>query len=125
MQNAVNWFELPSTDFNRAVHFYETILAVHLKQEIFGGDPNAMFPVQQADGEDAAGGAIIYRAGSKPSTDGALVYLNAAGQMDTILGRIESAGGKVLLPRTSIGDPGFIAIFLDSEGNKVALHQPN
>jgi predicted enzyme related to lactoylglutathione lyase len=121
MFNAINWVELPSVDFERAVRFYETILDTKLRQEIFNGEPNAMFPTE---GDDPAGGAIISRSWQKPSADGALVYLNAAGKMSTILNRIEAAGGKVLMPRTSIGDPGFISIFIDSEGNKVALHEP-
>lgn len=122
MKSAVNWFELPSIDFDRAVRFYETILGVQLHRETFNGEPNGIFPYE---GEEAAGGAVIFRPTLKPSQDGAIVYLNAAGQMDAVLGRIERAGGKIVMPRTSIGDPGFIAMFLDTEGNKVVLHQPN
>lgn len=121
MQNAINWFEIPTNDYQRAIHFYETIFGFQLRQEIFNGEPNALFPTE---GQESAGGAVISRANHKPSMDGSLTYLNTDGKMTAILSRIEKAGGKVLLPRTSIGDPGYIALFVDSEGNKVGLHEP-
>ncbi len=122
MLNAVNWVELPSVDFERAVRFYETILEAKLRREVSNGELNALFPTE---GDDPVGGSIIDRPSQKPSADsGALVYLNAAGKMSAILSRIEAAGGEVLVPRTSIGAPGFISVFLDSEGNKVGLHEP-
>jgi len=122
MLNAVNWVELPSVDFERAVRFYETILESKLRREVSNGELNALFPTE---GDDPVGGSIISRPSQKPSTDsGTLAYLNAAGKMSAILSRIEAAGGKVLLPRISIGAPGFISMFLDSEGNKVGLHEP-
>jgi uncharacterized protein len=121
MQNAVNWFELPATDFGRAVRFYETIFTTQLRKEIFNGEPNAIFPME---GADSVGGAVVFRPTQKPTTDGALVYLPAAGKMEAVISRIAKVGGKVLILRTSIGNPGFISIFLDSEGNKVALHEP-
>lgn len=119
MAHTINWFEIPSVDFDRAVAFYNTIFDTTLRKEIFNNVPNAIFP---ADREDV-NGAIIHD-DTQPSTSGSLVYLNAGDQMDRIVERVEPAGGKVLLPRTSIGDPGFIALFLDTEGNKVGLHSP-
>ena len=119
MARAINWFEIPSVDFDRAVAFYDTILATALRKELFNGVPNGIFPT--ARGETA--GAVIHSE-QKPSASGALIYLNAGDQMEQILQRIEPAGGTVLLPRTSIGDPGWIALFIDSEGNQVGLHSP-
>lgn len=119
MNNAINWFELPVTDMARATKFYETVLAVELKSEVFAGTPNAIFP-----GEDlAVRGSLIYDARRKPNPDGSLIYLNANGKLDACLARVAAAGGKVVLPKTDIGDPGHIAIVLDSEGNQIGLHQ--
>jgi predicted enzyme related to lactoylglutathione lyase len=120
MANALTWFEIPTLDLDRAVRFYETVLGVRLKREIFGGVPHALFPAGQTD----AGGALIHDGRRKPSTDGTLIYLDAGGKLDACVERLKGAGGTVLLPKTDIGDPGFIAVFRDSEGNSVALHSP-
>ncbi len=118
MNDAINWFELPVLDLARAQKFYETMMGVKLRPEVANGMPMALFPA----GKEAVGGALIKDARRKPTGDGSLVYLNANGMLDACLGRVEAAGGKVLLPRTSIGDPGFIALVLDTEGNQVGLH---
>jgi predicted enzyme related to lactoylglutathione lyase len=118
MKNTINWFEIPATDFDRARRFYSTIFNVKLHEETVMGIQSAIFP---GDGEESANGAIVFGGDYAPSTKGCVVYLNADGQLDTVLGRIEAAGGKVLQPATDIGF-GFIAYFLDTEGNKVGLH---
>lgn len=117
MKDAINWFELPVVDLARAQKFYETMLGAKLKSEVFNGTPHAMFPT-----DSGVGGALIKDARRSPKADGALIYLNANGKLDACLGRVEAAGGKVLLPKTSIGDPGHIALVLDTEGNQVGLH---
>ncbi|MGQ0600742.1 MAG: VOC family protein [Anaerolineales bacterium] len=121
MKNAVNWFEIPAQDFDRAVQFYSTVLNGPVRKELFGGEPNGIFPYSQP----GVGGAIVKRAGFEPTTTGAIVYLDAAGDLDGAVARVQQAGGKVLMPKTHIGDPGSIALILDSEGNRVALHSPN
>jgi predicted enzyme related to lactoylglutathione lyase len=115
--NAINFFEIPSIDFDRAVAFYRDILGVEFHLEVFMGTPNALFPASEA----GAGGAVIHN-DVKPSADGPLIYLNANGQLREAVARVEPAGGSVLLPVTSIGDPGDIAIILDTEGNRIGLH---
>jgi hypothetical protein len=120
MANALTWFEIPTQDLDRAVHFYETVLGVHLKREVFGGVPHALFPAGQSD----TGGALIQDGRRKPSAEGTLIYLDAAGKLDDCVERLRGTGGTLMLPKTDIGDPGFIAVFRDSEGNSVALHSP-
>jgi predicted enzyme related to lactoylglutathione lyase len=117
MKDAITWFELPVLDMDRAQKFYEAMLGTKLKSEVFNGTPHAMFPT-----DSGVGGALIKDAHRSPAANGSLVYLNANGKLDACLGRVEAAGGKVLLPRTNIGDPGFIALVLDTEGNQVGLH---
>lgn len=118
MKAAINWFELPVVDIERAQRFYEQVLDIELKPENLGPTPMALFPYQQP----GTGGALIKDARRKPTSDGALVYLNANGTLDACIARIEKAGGKVLLPKTDIGEPGHIAVLLDTEGNAVGLH---
>lgn len=85
------------------------------------GVQSGIFP---NDDQNAVNGAIVFGEQYAPSNVGSVVYLNADNQLDTVLSRIESAGGKIVLPATDIGF-GFIAHFLDTEGNKVGLHSEN
>jgi len=121
VKNTINWFEIPSTDFDRAVKFYSTVFNVQLHMETVMGVQSGIFP---GDGEESVNGAIVFGGNYEPSTKGSVVYLNVTGEMQTVLSRIESAGGKIVLPTTDIGF-GFIAFFLDTEGNKVGLHSEN
>jgi predicted enzyme related to lactoylglutathione lyase len=119
--NAVNWFEIPVLDLDRAQRFYETLFATPLQRERDAGeDALAVFPFEKY----GVGGCLRRRAdGPKPSPDGATVYLNAVPSLDTVLARVEAAGGAVALPRTVLpGDMGCFAHVIDSEGNRVGLH---
>ncbi|MFI5185816.1 MAG: VOC family protein [Chitinophagales bacterium] len=122
-KNAISWFEIPTIDLNRAQKFYETIFGI---QMIPMDTPNLqmrMFPIE--DMMNGIGGALTKVEGFyKPSsTDGVLVYLNANPDVQNILDKIEAAGGKVLVPKTQISpEYGYMAVFIDSEGNRVALH---
>jgi hypothetical protein len=120
MKNALNWFEIPSKNFKRAVKFYNTLLNAQLRLEDAGGTPNAIFPYS----DPGMGGAVV-KNDVQPSTSGPIVYLNVEGDLEGALTRTEPAGGKVLLPKTHIGEPGYIAIILDTEGNRLGLHSPN
>ena len=68
--------------------------------------------------------ALIHDERRKPSLGGTLVYLDAAGKLDGCVERVRSAGGTLLMPKTPIGEYGFIAVLGDTEGNSVALHSP-
>ena len=116
MVNALNWFELPTADFDRAVTFYNAILDSQLQRVDFMGVPNAFFPYQQ---EGGVGGALIYEVDRKPTSEGARIFLNVNDKLDAVLSRIEMAGGSIVLPKTDIGQPGLIALIIDSEGNLV------
>jgi predicted enzyme related to lactoylglutathione lyase len=120
MANALTWFEIPTHDLDRAVKFYETVLGISLKREVFGGTPMAIFPASRED----TSGALVQEAGRTPSTEGTLIYLDAAGRLDDCLARVARAGGAVVSGRTDIGDPGYVAVLRDTEGNLVALHSP-
>jgi len=120
MHNAINWFEIPTADFDRAVTFYNTVLGIEIRKDKFMGEPQGFFP-----GEDTAvRGAIVYSQRLTPSTAGSLIYLNAgtADGLEQALSRVEPSGGKITMPKTDIGEAGFIAIILDTEGNCVGLH---
>jgi predicted enzyme related to lactoylglutathione lyase len=119
MANALNWFEIPVTDFARAKIFYEKVLGIVI-------DPMEMGPVTMgmlSTDQNAVGGAIVQGDGGSPSKSGTLVYLNGGDDLTPMLARAEAAGGTVVVPKTEIGnDFGFFAHFIDTEGNKVGLH---
>jgi predicted enzyme related to lactoylglutathione lyase len=118
MSNAIHWFEIFVTDLDRATRFYEATMAIQLRREDFGGKPTAVFPGAQT----GVGGALVRDGGRAPGGEGTLVYLDANGKLDACLERVLAAGGTVVLPRTDIGDPGFIATIRDTEGNLIGLH---
>lgn len=122
MKNASNWFEIPTNDFDRAQKFYSEVLNMEVKEDEMEKE-NVRFGVFPFDMENGgAGGAIVKMEGFTPSAEGSVVYLNGGEDLSTPLSRVEAAGGKVLMPKTEIGENGFIAHFLDTEGNRVAFH---
>ncbi len=119
--NAVNWFEIAVNDIKRATKFYETIFEITLRQGESTGMKMAMFPTEGSNG--TVGGSLVQSQMHKPSAAGAVVYLNANPDMQLVLDRIEKAGGKVTTPKTLIDKQiGYMAFFIDTEGNRVALH---
>jgi hypothetical protein len=119
MKNALDWFEIPATDLDRAVRFYNTILAVEMvRMEVSPGYPMAMFPFSEG-----VSGAVISGEGYTPGVTGTLVYLACGEQgMDAVLGRVEGAGGTIVGPKVDAGEHGLVAVILDTEGNRVGLH---
>jgi len=119
MPNAINWFEIPVTDFGRAKKFYGEIFEVEMYEQMMGPSQMGFFP-----GEGVSG-AIVKSEGYIPSKDGALIYLSAGDDLTNVMNRIEKAGGKVITPKSKVTDEiGYIAVFYDTEGNKVALPSP-
>lgn len=118
--NALNWFEIPAAKLERAVKFYEQILATQLPiDESFPGMRMAMLPYT----EPGVGGCLIEFEQARPHADGVRIYLNAGDDLRPILERVESAGGKIIMPRKFIReDIGYIGMFRDSEGNIIGLH---
>ena len=120
MNNAVNWFEIPAADFDRAKTFYETVLGakIQISPTSRNERKEGYFPA----GDGGVGGGLVQGDGYEPSQTGTLVYLNAGEDLEKALANVERAGGKIALPKTSLGPNGFIAMFIDTEGNKVAFH---
>jgi predicted enzyme related to lactoylglutathione lyase len=120
MKNAINWFEIPAKDFDRAKTFYETILGLTLEVSPTSRNERkeGYFPTEGG----GVGGGLVQGEGYEPSQNGALVYLNAGEDLGKALAKVEKAGGKIVVPKTSLGPNGFIALFIDTEGNKVAFH---
>ena len=121
-KNAISWFEIPSTDLARAQKFYETVFSVTLIPMDLQAIKMRMFPLEDMMG---VGGAIVDSGGfHKPSTtDGPLIYLNGNPDLQNVLDKVEKAGGKIMVPKTEISpEYGFMAVFIDTEGNRIGLH---
>lgn len=120
-ENALNWFEISVTDISRAKKFYESIFGFQMHQEEMMGMQMAYFPYEDMNGKVA--GALVQSENHKPSMDGAKIYLNGNPDLDNALSKVEAAGGQIIMPKTFIADNvGYMAFFIDSEGNNVALH---
>lgn len=124
MDNAISWFEIPTTDIDRAQKFYEAVFDIKMNPLEFQGFKMRMFPLD--DPMKGVGGTLVQTQDSfyKPSaTDGPLIYLNGNPDVQIFLDRVEAAGGKILVPKTVISeDYGDMAVILDTEGNRIALH---
>jgi hypothetical protein len=123
MNNAISWFEIPATDLTRATKFYETIFSTSLIAMDMPNIRMRLFPIE--DMQNGIGGAVVDSGGfHKPSvTDGPLIYLNANPDVQNILSKVEAAGGKIVVPKTEISEAfGYMAIIIDTEGNRIGLH---
>jgi predicted enzyme related to lactoylglutathione lyase len=123
--NALNWFEIPAKDITRAKKFYESIFDVTMNDlpEMMGMKMSN-FPAEMGNGK--VSGGLVQSQMHNPSTDGSVVYLNANPSIQNIIERIEKNGGKVVMPKTQISpEIGYMAFFMDTEGNKVGLHAQN
>jgi predicted enzyme related to lactoylglutathione lyase len=122
--NAINWFEIPVSDFARAKKFYETIFDYQMPEADMGPAKMGFLLYDMPAGK--VGGAIVYYPDFyTPSNNGTMVYLNCQPDLQIVLDRVETAGGKILIAKTKISaqqELGYWATILDSEGNRVALH---
>lgn len=116
----VGWFEIPVSDMDRAKTFYETVFKVEILIQDFGGILMGWFPF--AEGKEGAAGTLIKQESYIPSQEGTLVYF-MSDDVQNELDRVEEAGGKIYQPKTEISpEHGFMGVFIDTEGNRVALH---
>ncbi len=122
MKNAINWFEISVTDYERAKKFYNQSLGVEIT-DYHMPEKNMKYGVFPYDEENGGvGGAIMQMDGCNPSMDGSTVYLNGGDDLNNVLSKVTSAGGTVIMPKTNVNEHGFIAQFADTEGNRIALH---
>lgn len=121
VKNYVSWFEIPAIDFTQAVNFYNHIFGIEMAQNVTEVNAMAFFPVTSG-----IGGAVIAGPGSVPSDTGPLIYLNGGDDLGNVLNKVEEAGGRIVMTKTLISDDaGYFAIFIDCQGNKLALHSNN
>lgn len=122
MNNLISIVEIPTADFPRAVKFYQTILGVTIEEMEMGDVTMGVLP------NDEGTVNVVLAKGNdyKPTTDGAVLYLNAGKDLQPTLDKVSQNGGQVIVPKTEISpEMGFFALFIDTEGNKLGLHSTN
>ncbi len=116
--NYISWFEIPAQNIHRAISFYDQIYDIEMEIVEMNGYSMAFFPAV-----NGIGGAVIAGEGCYPSDRGPILYLNAGNDLNKMLEKVDAAGGRVLMGKTLINkESGYFALFLDTEGNKLALH---
>ncbi len=122
MNNYISIFEIPAADISRAAKFYQAILDIKIEIMDMEGMQMGLLPFENQN----VIGTILKGEGYIPSPNGVTIYLNGGDDLSTILSKVESNDGKILVPKTPHADEsGYFAIFLDTEGNKIGLHSPN
>lgn len=111
------WFEIAVTDYDRAKKFYEAVFETQIEDMDFGPLKMGIFP------HENVGCAICLNPFYVPSENGTLVYMNGGEDLRDAQNRIEPAGGKIVVPKKQISpEHGYMCVFIDSEGNRMALH---
>ncbi len=118
VKNFVTWFEIPAYNHYLSVAFYNYIFGIQMTTVELNGFAMGFFPA-----ENGITGAIVTGNGCVPSEVGPLIYLNAGDDLNNVLYRVNEAGGRVVLEKTFLSESaGYFALFIDSEGNRLALH---
>jgi predicted enzyme related to lactoylglutathione lyase len=118
MKHLINWVEIPVTDMKRAIGFYSGILGVKFNEMEIGPVKYALFPTDDKFNCGALAQGEYY----KPSADGVTIYMDGSNDLDNILSKVKTAGGKVMMEKTFLSDEsGYIGLFIDSEGNRIGL----
>lgn len=118
MKNKVQWFEIATADLERAKSFYEKVFDLEFQYIEMPDSKMYMFGVPDMIG---SAGCLVHSEDNKPSTDGSIIYFSCE-DVATQAARVEEAGGKLIVPKTDIGEFGFFAMFIDTEGNRLGLH---
>ncbi len=117
--NPVGWFDIHVSNINRAKKFYETVFNIQLTDLPLEWGKQALFPFDQESPNIS--GALVEKTDMKSNENNTVVYFET-GDCVAEENRIEKAGGKIVRPKMSIGEFGFVSIFIDSEGNTIGLH---
>jgi predicted enzyme related to lactoylglutathione lyase len=118
--NAIGWFDMYVSDMGRAVAFYKAVLG-HKLEPI--GDPTGETQMMGFATDlqlYGAGGALVKSPYSRPGAGGTLVYFSVE-DCAIAESHVAPAGGKLIRPKFSIGEFGWVSLCQDTEGNMFGL----
>jgi predicted enzyme related to lactoylglutathione lyase len=118
LENQIVWVDIPVLDLTRAIKFYSAILGAEVRVENFQGQQFGLLPHSHS----GVSGCLVEKDPTEICGKGPLLYFNANGRIEQALQQVKSYGGQLLSPKESLGEHGFRAIILDSEGNRIVLH---
>jgi len=118
MDKLIKFIEIPVVNLERASDFYKAIFGLSLNYMELRNAKLALFCIPG----DQTNGALVQGAGYQPSKNGTLIYMDGGEDMVSLISRIPKFGGKVTMDRSSLDDHGFVARFIDTEGNKIGIH---
>jgi len=114
--NRMVWADIPVSDLTRAIHFYHQVLNVTVEKVQLEKMELAIIE------HNAGNGACLVPDKENISAKGCLIYFNTDGRIKEAVKQTQACGGSILQDTHSIGEHGYRAIVLDSEGNRIALH---
>lgn len=121
MKNLISWVSIPSIDFDRAVKFYSELTGKTLNPMGEGDQRMATSVPNTDEWKMVVGFGVTGDSTIKPGSNGLRVYV-VSDDLDGWLSRVENAGGKILTPKSEMGEYGFWALIEDTEGNHIGLH---
>jgi predicted enzyme related to lactoylglutathione lyase len=119
--NAVGWFDIYVNEMNRAVAFYETVLGSKLEEIVDPTGESQMMSFPAEMGSYGAGGALTKSPHASPGIGGTIVYFSVEDCADQ-QSLVSEAGGKVIRPKFSIGEFGWVTLCTDTEGNMIGFN---
>ena len=117
--NPVVWFEIYVQDIDRAKAFYESVFQVKLER--LDSPAATMWSFPMALDQMGAPGALVQMDGVSSGGNSTMVYFSCE-DCAVEAARAKAHGGQVHREKMAIGDYGFIALVMDTEGNMVGLH---
>ena len=118
MKNPIQWFDIATTNIERAKDFYAAVFNLEFQ---YIETPDSKMYMFGAPDKVGSAGCLVQSANNKPSTDGTIIYFSCH-DVAVEVARVDAAGGKLLFPKTDIGEFGFVAQLMDTEGNRIGLH---
>ena len=118
MSNPVQWFEISATDLERAKEFYSKVFKLEFQ---FIEMPDSKMYMFGEPGKEGSAGCIVESSANQPSSDGTVIYFSCL-DLAVEASRVEEAGGSIIVPKTDIGEFGYFAQIIDTEGNRIGLH---
>jgi len=118
-ENPVGWFEIYVRQMERAQRFYETVFACRLQR--LGGAELEMLAFPMAMDTAGAAGALVRKEDFDGGGNGVIVYFTCE-DCAVEAARVEGAGGRLERDKFPIGEYGYIALAVDTEGNMIGLH---